>query len=171
MWKYIGDRRPPFALEPGPGQQSVWDYPRPPRIEEDTRLVEVYTQGRPVAASARCIRVLETAGPPTFYLPTDDVDVSLLVRAPGTSLCEWKGEAAYWTVRLDGTSIAAAAWSYPSPKPAFARISRYFSFYPGRVDCRVGGERVRPQPGGFYGGWVTDEIVGPIKGEPGSESW
>ena len=127
--------------------------------------------GREIAASSRALRILETASPPTFYLPEGDIDMSLLAPAPGTSWCEWKGDARYWRLRLEGAPSSAVAWDYPATNAAFAAILRQVSFYPGAVVCTVAGERVQPQPGGFYGGWMTDEIVGPVKGEPGTASW
>lgn len=170
-WQNTGRSRPAFALEPGPGQESVWDYPRPPAIAPDERLVEVRSGERLIAATRGAVRILETASPPTFYLPGDDVDTSLLAPAPGASWCEWKGDARYWKLAFDGAPAHAVAWDYPDPNPGFAAIKQYISFYPGRVACYVDGERVRPQPGGFYGGWLTDEIVGPVKGEPGTSGW
>jgi uncharacterized protein (DUF427 family) len=170
MWDYRGQRRPDFAEAPGPGQESVWDYPRPPALAPDDRTVEVREGTTLIARSTGACRVLETASPPTFYLPPDDVDFDQLVRVAGGSWCEWKGEARYFAsaARPDGPPVA---WAYPSPTPAFATISGWLAFYPGRIECRVDNERVRPQEGGFYGGWVTDEIVGPWKGEPGTGGW
>ena len=172
MWKYIGRDRPAFALPAGPGEESVWDYPRPPRIVDDTRHIVVRVGTIVVADTHRARRVLETASPPSVYLPPDDVDLDLLQRAAGGSRCEWKGVAAYWSVLPgDGTRIDAVGWSYPQPTVAFASIAGWLSFYPARLECSIDGERVRPQPGGFYGGWITDEIVGPVKGEPGTGHW
>lgn len=124
-----------------------------------------------LAASRRAIRVLETASPPTFYLPRADVRMELLERVPGESVCEWKGRAEYYGVAARGRPTRPAAWSYPDPFPEFESIAGHIAFYPALVDCRVNGERVRPQPGGFYGGWVTSELVGPFKGEPGTSAW
>jgi len=169
-WIHRGRRRPSFASVPGPGQESVWDYPRPPRIEADARLVEVKSARRVLARTQRALRILETASPPTFYVPPDDVDTSALVPASGRTVCEWKGEAHYWALR-DMTGSRPVAWSYPAPSPAFTAITGYLAFYPGRVDCFVAGERVRAQPGDFYGGWITAEVVGPFKGEPGTVGW
>jgi uncharacterized protein (DUF427 family) len=172
MWQYDGRVRPQTADMPGPGEESVWDYPRPPRLVSDMRRVLVSVGDHVIADTRRAVRVLETASPPTFYLPPDDIDQTLIVAASGASMCEWKGAASYWTVLLpDGTRIEAVGWSYPKPKPAFAAIAGWLSFYPARLHCEVDGERVRPQPGGFYGGWLTDEIVGPVKGEPGTGHW
>ena len=169
MWQYRGQARPDFAQEPADGQESVWDYPRPPAVVADDRTVEVLIDGETVARTTRARRVLETASPPTFYLPPDDVDESKLVVVPGGSWCEWKGEARYFAPASHPRQ--PVAWCYPAPTPAFEAIAGWLSFYPGRVECRVDGERVRPQDGGFYGGWVTDEIVGPWKGEHGTGGW
>ena len=171
MWEYRGQKRPPFALEPGRGQESVWDYPRPPALQRDGRRVEVRFGDAILADSRRTYRVLETASPPTFYIPPADVHVELLRPSAGASFCEWKGAARYWALRAEGSPGEAVAWSYPQPTAPFAPIAEYFSFYPARVECYVDGERVLPQGGGFYGGWVTREIVGPFKGEPGTGSW
>jgi len=168
MWKNTGKGRPEFANEPGPGQESVWDYPRPPSLVPDPRLIEVRAGGRLLISTRQAYRVLETASPPTFYLPPEKLEPDVLVSTSGRSYCEWKGEAVYWA--LEG-SAEAVAWSYPEPTPAFLPIRGYLAFYPGRVECYVAGERVRGQPGGFYGGWITDEIVGPVKGEPGTGHW
>jgi len=151
------------------------DYPRPPRIEPDGRRVRVVHRGIVVADTTRALRVLETWSPPTFYLPR--VDLSPEVRlepAPGaTSHCEWKGAATYWSIAVgDGVIGPAAAWSYEDPTPAFSSIAGHVAFYASRVDeCWVGDERARPQPGGFYGGWITSEVEGPFKGDPGTERW
>lgn len=171
LWTYRGGARPPFADEPGPGQESVWDYPRPPGIVADRRLIEVRAGSKILARSARALRVLETASPPTFYLPQQDVREDLLSRAGGSSFCEWKGRATYFDLQDGKRHVAAVAWAYEHPPEVFAEIAGYFAFYPGRVDCFVDGERVRPQAGGFYGGWVTDEIVGPFKGDRGTGGW
>lgn len=170
MWKYRGQVRPDFAVAPTPGQESVWDYPRPPRIVPDPRQVEVRAGTIVLARTERAWRVLETASPPTFYLPAGDVDCAALVRVAGSSACEWKGVAEYWALATD-PARRTVAWRYPRPLPDFAAIAGAFSFYPALVACTVAGERVRPQPGTFYGGWVTDEIVGPVKGGPGSGHW
>jgi len=171
MWRYTGRDRPPFATAPGPGQESVWDYPRPPRIAADTREVTVQFGATLIARSSRALRVLETASPPTVYLPWDDLVPAHLQRCPGQSGCEWKGLAGYWSVVVGSERLDAVAWSYDDPHPAFAALRGHLGFYPGRLDCRVAGIRVLPQPGGFYAGWVTPEIVGPFKGEPGTGQW
>lgn len=162
----------PQRIEPEAGQESVWDYPRPPRLEPSRRRVRVIVEDIVVADSARALRVLETAGPPTYYVPAEDVRMDLLTPAEGTTICEWKGEAGYFHVQVGDRTARKAAWSYPDPKPEFEQIRDHVAFYPGRVDAAfLDDEPVRPQPGRYYGGWVTDDIVGPFKGEPGSESW
>ena len=155
----------------GAGQESVWDYPRPPRLARDTREVTIVAAGIEIARSRSAIRVLETASPPTFYLPLADVHRDHLEPAGGRSYCEWKGEARYWHVVVGGARIERAAWSYPDPRPPYRDITWHLAFYAGLLDCRVDGVRVVPQPGAFYGGWITPEIVGPFKGEPGTEGW
>lgn len=170
-WRYRGQERPPFAAEPGEGQESVWDYPRPPRIEPDSREVVVRAGATEMARSRRCLRVLETASPPTFYVPVADVRMELLEPGRGGSRCEWKGEARYWSLRAGDPRIGSVAWSYPDPLPGFERLRACLSFYPARVECFVDGVAVTPQPGRFYGGWVTPEVVGPFKGDPGTEAW
>jgi uncharacterized protein (DUF427 family) len=171
MWQYTGDKRPPFADTPAPGQESVWDYPRPPTLVADHRRIVVQRGDLLIADSRETYRVLETAGPPTFYIPPQDVHAELLKPFPGTSICEWKGAAEYWTLETLISPREAIGWSYPAAHDPYGAIANYFSFYPGRVDCFVDGGRVRPQPGYFYGGWITNEIVGPWKGEPGTEGW
>ncbi len=168
MWSYTGGGRPPFAVAPDPGQESVWDYPRPPRIVADARRVVVRAGERLLADTVRAHRVLETASPPTFYLPPEDVAMTHLVPVAQRTRCEWKGTARYFA--LAGCD-EAVAWCYPAPTDAFASLAGHVAFYPGRVACTVDGQPVRSQPGGFYGGWITDEIVGPWKGEPGTGGW
>ncbi len=168
MWKYTGRERPPFAEEPGPGQESVWDYPRPPALVPCDKLVVVESHGVELARSTACHRMLETASPPTFYIPGGDVNHAALAAVAGSSFCEWKGAAAYWGLADGGDMIG---WSYPDPSASFAAIRGAYSFYPGRVACYVDGERVKPQPGHFYGGWMTSDVVGPVKGDPGTGHW
>ncbi len=171
QWRYRGQQRPPFAVPPREGQESVWDYPRPPRLESDPREVVVRAGATEIARSRRCLRVLETGSPPTFYLPVTDVRMELLEPGRGSSQCEWKGEARYWSLRAPGARVANVAWSYPDPMPGFESLTACVSFYPARVECFVDAVRVTPQPGHFYGGWITPEVVGPFKGEPGTETW
>lgn len=152
--------------------ESVWDYPRPPRIEHLDEHVTVELGGAVIADTRRPIRVCETAGPPTYYLPFDDVLRGTLEPIDHTTVCEWKGVARYFSVRGGFRVEVAAAWHYPDPTPAFVDLRNHVAFYPGRMDrCTVDGEEVREQPGDFYGGWITDRIQGPFKGDPGTEGW
>lgn len=169
MWNHRGQSRPEFAEQPGPGQESVWDYPRPPVVDACTRLVEVRDGDSVLARTRVSYRVKETASPPTFYLPADDVRVERLTPVAGSSVCEWKGAASYFALARDPAQ--PVAWTYPRPRPRFEKIRGYFAFYPALVACYVDGERVEPQPGRFYGGWVTSDVVGPFKGEPGTGHW
>jgi len=170
-WTWFGQGRPDFAETPAEGQESAWDYPRPPALVADPRRVVVELDGVVLADSARSLRLLETASPPTFYLRPDAVRTDLLTSAGPGSHCEWKGAAEYWDLDLDGLRVRQAIWNYPRPKPDYRALAGWFSFYPSRFRCTVGGERVVPQPGGFYGGWITPELVGPFKGEPGTSHW
>ena len=155
---------------PGPGQESVWDYPRPPRLEPTGQRLRVVAADQVLADTTAGFRVLETSHPPTFYIPARDVRLDRLVEAPGASICEFKGRARYWALEED--PAAPVAWSYPQPTRAFAQIADHFSFYASRVEsCWVGEERVSAQEGDFYGGWITSKIVGPFKGGPGTWGW
>lgn len=156
----------------GPGQESVWDYPRPPRVEVSSKLVVVVLDGVEVCRTTRGIRVLETSHPPVWYLPGADWRPGSLEPAGGASFCEWKGVATYLDVVGPERRVARAAWTYPDPVPEFAVLREAVAVYPGLMDaCSVDGEVVRPQEGGFYGGWVTSDVVGPFKGAPGTLGW
>jgi uncharacterized protein (DUF427 family) len=156
----------------GPGQESVWDYPRPPSAEVTGRRVVVELGGRVVASTTRAVRVCETSHPPVYYVPREDVADGVLQRAAGGSWCEWKGAATYWDVVVDGRRHPDLAWSYEDPVERYAVLRGAVAFYPSRVDrALVDGEVVRAQAGDFYGGWITDEVVGPFKGEPGTWGW
>jgi uncharacterized protein (DUF427 family) len=170
-WQWRGNTRPPFATPPGPGLASVWDFPRPPRLAPDTREVVIRWNDLEVARTRRAVLVLETAHPPSFYLPWDDVARHLLQPAAGQSFCEWKGPARYWSLVHAHERLPNVAWSYPQPLPGAEALANCVAFYPRDLECSVDGARVLPQPGGFYGGWITPELVGPFKGEPGSEGW
>lgn len=162
----------PKPISPEPGQESVWDYPRPPALEPSSRRLTVILGDKIVAETTRGYRVLETSHPPGYYFPPEDVDQSLLVPVTGASFCEWKGQACYFTVRVGSREATRAAWRYDEPTPKFAALAGYLSFYPGRFDvCRVDDETVEPQPGDFYGGWITSHVVGPFKGISGSWGW
>jgi uncharacterized protein (DUF427 family) len=156
----------------GPGQESVWDYPRPSVAQPTSAHLKILLAGRTIAETRRGIRTIETSHPPSYYFPPDDITPSLLRPATGSSFCEWKGHAAYFDVRSNDVVREAAAWSYPNPTEPFAIIRDYVAFYAAAMDaCFVDGERVEPQPGGFYGGWITSAVAGPFKGVPGSRGW
>lgn len=162
----------PRPIAPLPGQESVWDYPRPPRVEHSSRRIRAVIEGLTLADSTRSVRVLETSHPPTYYLPPADVRMELLVPAEGSSACEWKGRAVYHDAIVDGRRIERVAWSYPDPVPAFEVIRDHLAFYlPALEAAYVDDERAQPQPGGFYGGWITSDLAGPFKGEPDSWGW
>lgn len=159
-------------IEPGPGQESVWDYPRPPRTEDCAEMIQVIVEGVFIAESTQTRRVLETSHPPVFYIPTADVRMDFLKPNDQQSWCEWKGVARYFDVVVGERRISNAAWAYPSPQRAFEAIRDHLAFYPHLMDtCFVGDEEVQAQVGGFYGGWITSKIVGPFKGEPGTRGW
>ena len=163
---------PPRRIEPGPGQESVWDYPRPPRVHPATSHVVVELAGQVVADTHRPVRVLETSQAPGYYVPLDDVDTSRLVPSERRTTCEWKGRASYWSLQVGEVVVPDAAWSYPDPRAGFEAIAGHLAFYPQLVDaCWVDGERVQANDGDFYGGWVTSKVVGPFKGAPGTWGW
>ncbi len=165
-------RPEPERITPGPGQESVWDYPRPPRVEPVPERLRVIIDGEVIADTTKGLRVLETAGAPVYYFPAADVRVERLTPSPHTSFCEWKGSASYVAYEHGGRRIDNVAWTYPDPSPGYESIAGHLAFYPALVDeAWVGDERATPQPGRFYGGWVTAKIVGPMKGEAGSAGW
>jgi uncharacterized protein (DUF427 family) len=170
-WRWQGQGRPPFAQPAAPGQVSVWDFPRPPRLVRDAREVVVRWGEIEVARTRRAVLVQETAHPPSFYLPWEDVAQALFRPAGGGSFCEWKGPARYWDLVSGNHELRAVAWSYPHPLAGAEALATSVALYAAPLDCRVDGALVVPQPGGFYGGWITPELVGPFKGAPGSESW
>ena len=162
----------PERIGPQSGQESVWDYPRPPRLERTDRHIEIMFNGVLIACTRAAWRVLETSHPPVYYLPPSDLAQEHLSESPCSSFCEWKGRARYVDVRVGDRVAHSAGWYYPAPSGAFEAIRDHVAFYAGVMDrCTVNGEVVRPQPGGFYGGWITSDIVGPFKGEPGTEYW
>jgi uncharacterized protein (DUF427 family) len=154
------------------GQESVWDYPRPPRLERANAHLVVVLGGVTIAETNDSYRVLETSHPPVYYFPPSDVREDALTPAPGATFCEFKGRASYWSVTGGNQTVAQGAWSYKMPSPSFAPIRDYYAFYPGRMDsCLLDGEAVRAQEGDFYGGWITSRIAGPFKGGPGTRGW
>lgn len=162
----------PEPIRPGPGQESVWDYPRPAICEATPATLEVVFAGRTIARTTRGYRVLETSHPPSYYFPPEDVDAAALAPTGDRTLCEWKGQAAYFDVVAGAARARRAAWSYPAPTPPFRPMGGYVTFYPAAMEaCFVDGERAIPQEGGFYGGWITSRVVGPFKGGPGTRFW
>jgi len=151
--------------------ESVWDYPRPPRCEPTARRIQVHLGELVVADSTRAYRVLETSHPPVYYLPPADVRMDLLEATSRQTYCEFKGQACYWTLHAGGLVLPNVAWSYPHPTPAFAAIQGYLAFYLEPLEGFVDGEKAQPQPGRFYGGWITRDIAGPFKGGPGTAGW
>ncbi|HTI74322.1 MAG TPA: DUF427 domain-containing protein [Mycobacterium sp.] len=165
-------RQRPTPDRAGPGQESVWDYPRPPRLEELAEAITIELGGETIASTRRAWRVLETSHPPTYYLPRECFRDGALRPAAGSSWCEWKGQATYFDIVSANKTAARAAWTYENPTPGFTAIAGAIAVMAALVDrCTVNGEVVDPQPGGFYGGWVTSWVVGPFKGVPGSMGW
>lgn len=159
-------------IPPQPGQESVWDYPRPPRLEDSTQRIQVVFNGVTIADTQRAKRVLETSHPPVYYLPLEEIQQEYLIKTPRSTYCEWKGQAGYYTVKVGDRQADNAAWFYPHPTAAFTGIRDYVAFYPSRMDaCYVDGEQVQAQAGDFYGGWITKNIVGPFKGSVGTWGW
>ena len=159
-------------IEPGPGQESVWDYPRPPTVVVTAKRIQVAHGGVVIADSVRALRVLETSQPPAYYLPKADIAMEHLFRTKARTFCEWKGAATYWAVQVGDDTVLDAAWSYETPLRPFLAIEGHLAFYAQKLErCSVDGEVVQPNPGSFYGGWITAEIVGPFKGGPGTQGW
>ncbi len=165
-------RARPKPIPPGPGQESVWDYPRPPRIEDTTRHVQIVFNGVTIVDTHHAKRCLETSHPPTYYIPVDGIQMQYLIPTDHRTFCEFKGPASYYSVVVGDRRAENVAWQVTDPTRGYAELKGYVSFYPQPMDaCYVGGERVQPQPGNFYGGWITQDVVGPFKGEPGSWGW
>lgn len=159
-------------IPPGPGQESVWDYPRPPRLEDSNKHIQVFFNGIAIADTHAAKRVLETSHPPHYYIPPEDIKMEYLTATPKSSWCEWKGQAAYYTLKVGEVQKINAAWCYQHPVAAFADIKDYVAFYPNLMEaCYVDGEKVEAQAGDFYGGWITSDIVGPFKGGAGTWGW
>lgn len=162
----------PRPLTPAPGQESVWDYPRPPAIRRCRLPIVIELGGQVICRTDESWQILETSHPPTYYLPRASFAPGALTEAAGSSVCEWKGAARYLDVQGGGAVANRAAWYYPTPSAPYEALAGHVALYAGRMDrCLVGGVQVRPQPGGFYGGWITPEVVGPFKGDPGTLGW
>ncbi|QGJ70006.1 DUF427 domain-containing protein [Planctomycetales bacterium 10988] len=159
-------------IEPGPGQESVWDYPRPPRWEASEKRICVEFHGLILAETNRAIRVLETSHPPVYYLPPEEVKLEVLKSSRRRSFCEWKGQAAYYDLNWKDHFVPQIAWYYPEPNASFQCLKNYLAFYPSKVTkCSVDRKVVKAQEGDFYGGWITKDIVGPFKGGMGTMGW
>eukprot|EP01016_Furgasonia_blochmanni_P013607 TRINITY_DN16970_c0_g1_i1.p1 TRINITY_DN16970_c0_g1~~TRINITY_DN16970_c0_g1_i1.p1 ORF type:complete len:241 (+),score=46.63 TRINITY_DN16970_c0_g1_i1:47-724(+) len=155
-----------------PGKECVWDYPRPPKLEPVTKRIRILFNNETVADSTGAYRVCETSHPPTYYIPRTDFNQEYVKKAAGSSFCEWKGQATYWSIQVGDKLAQKCAWSYEDPTPGFLPIKGMLAVYAGMMDaCFVEEEKVVPQPGGFYGGWITSDITGPFKGEPGTYGW
>ena len=153
-------------------KRRVADFPRPAAIEPESRCIRIVLGGETIAETTRALRILETFHPPTYYLPPDAFRRGALILEPGHSFCEWKGAARYLAVCAGAREEKAAAWTYPDPAPAYAALRDHVAVYAARMDaCLLGEERVTPQPGAFYGGWITEDLIGPFKGAPGTEFW
>lgn len=162
----------PQRIQPAAGQESVWDYPRPPRLEASTKRVKIIFGGQTIVETDYAMRVLETSHPPVYYVPPDSIMPGVLVQLTRRTYCEFKGQAGYYTVKVGDKVAEAAAWFYPNPTPGITALQNYVAFYPSRMDaCYLNDELVKAQAGDFYGGWITSDIVGPFKGEPGTMFW
>ena len=172
FWQNFSWQRPENIETPGPGQTSVWDFPRPPRVEVVTKRVRIEFAGVVIADTENALRICETASPPGYYLPPDDINQDYIFAGSGQSFCEWKGAARYWDVVVGQNTVPQAAWSYPNPDNGYDAIKDHLAFYAQKMDaCYVGDELVRPQDGEFYGGWITSDLTGPFKGAPGTRHW
>lgn len=159
-------------IEPKKGQESVWDYPRPPKLEKTDKHIKIEYNGETIAETNGAYRVLETSHPPVYYIPPEDIKMEFLSEISGSSFCEWKGQAGYYSLQVGGRSVKNAAWFYRNPTKKFAEIKDHLAFYPSKMDaCFVDGELVQAQDGDFYGGWITKDIVGPFKGGVGTWGW
>ena len=160
-------------IQPGPGQESVWDYPRPPRLEKFSGKIRIQHLGITLAESKKTYRVLETSHPPVYYIPQEDIEMQYLRKnVQRNTFCEWKGLAAYYDWIGEGREISRIAWFYPKPSKKFEKITDYLAFYPSKLEaCYVNEELVKAQEGDFYGGWITSNIVGPFKGPEGTWGW
>ena len=162
----------PDRIEPGPDQESVWDYPRPPAIKPTDHRIRVVFNDTTIADTIDAQRVLETSHPPVYYLPPEDVAMQYLEQTSRTTMCEFKGRAVYYTLTVGDRSVQQAAWGYPNPVERYAALMDHLAFYASKIDaCYIDDETVRHQEGDFYGGWITDDIVGPFKGGPGTMGW
>jgi uncharacterized protein (DUF427 family) len=157
---------------PGPGQESVWDYPRPPRLEDSSDHIQILFNGITIVDTHRAKRVLETSHPPVYYIPPEDIKMEYVFPSSHSTFCEFKGQASYYTITVNGKSVPNGAWYYRNPSKGYEKLTNYVAFYPGKMDaCYVNDEKVQAQESDFYGGWITSKIVGPFKGGAGTSGW
>ena len=162
----------PEPIHPRPDQESVWDYPRPPRIEPADKHIKIIFNNKLIADTHRSKRILEISHPPNYYIPLDDIEIAYLTPSTHSTYCEWKGRAHYYTLQVGGRKAKNVAWYYPTISPEYEELEGYVGFYPGPMDaCYIDSEEVKPQAGSFYAGWITNDVVGPFKGGPGSWGW
>ncbi|MEH1885432.1 DUF427 domain-containing protein [Nostoc sp.] len=162
----------PNPIVPEPGQESVWDYPRPARLEDSNKSIRIIVNSIVLAQTSKAKRVIETSHPPSYYIPSEDIKLEYLIETPKKTWCEWKGKCQYYDISVGDRYINNAAWRYFDPSPDFVTIQEYYAFYPSLMDaCYVNDRLVMSQPGDFYGGWITTDIVGPFKGSPGTMGW
>ena len=162
----------PEPIAPKPGQESVWDYPRPAELQETDKQVKIIFNDVEIVKSHRPLRVIETSHPPSYYIPAEDIQLQYFTQTPRKTFCEWKGWCCYYDIEVNGKKTSNAAWRFFEPSPNFTAIENCYSFYPSLMDaCYVNDELVTPQPGNFYGGWITSDVAGPFKGEPGTMFW
>jgi uncharacterized protein (DUF427 family) len=159
-------------MAPKPGQESVWDYPRPPKLDRCSKHIRVVFNGVTIAETYRAIRILETCHPPVYYIPPEDIKREYLTLTNRHTFCEFKGAASYYTITVGDQTVQNAAWFYSEPHPDYQALKNYVAFYASQMEaCYVGDEKVTGQEGDFYGGWITGDIVGPYKGGPGTFGW
>ena len=162
----------PNPIIPEPGQESVWNYPRPARLEDTNKSIRIIVNSIVLAETTKAKRVIETSHPPSYYIPSEDIKLEYFIETPKKTWCEWKGKCQYYDISIADKYINNAAWRYIEPTPDFVTIQEYYAFYPSLMDaCYVNDELVKSQPGDFYGGWITADIVGPFKGSPGTMGW
>ena len=173
LWKFrVNDYGWHLVMSAKNEQESVWDYPRPPRVDPVSEHITVTHLGKELVSTNQSVRVLETSHPPTYYIPIADFAEGVLVPVDGQTYCEFKGAASYYDVVVGSTRIPRAAWTFENPTKGFEALSGRVALYASKVDrCTVGEEVVQAQEGDFYGGWITSKIVGPFKGAPGTLGW
>lgn len=172
MLNYLSLALRPTPTPPKLGQESVWDYPRPPKVEDVSKRIRIIFNDRLIVDTSRSKRILETSHPPNYYIPIEDIQTEYLVQSRHSSYCEWKGQARYYHLQVGDRQAQNVAWDYPNISPNYVELEGHISFYPAPMDaCYVDDEKAQPQAGNFYAGWITSDIVGPFKGEPGSWGW